>query len=912
MLSAQDSIGTTNHRSKTGVALGRTEGEARASAPKSRRTSGGTEPEGRARRRADPRARSDRGERPTGTAAPDPKRGIGEATTTKKKTAVKTATRLAWCAAAALACCVTIGCSSSARNPASADCDTNDECKNGFVCSERVCTQVCGDSSECAATHVCDAKQRVCVKAPTPCVDADQDSYGRGPACVALDCDDSSATCTIDCTTDLDADGLRDCDDPCVDVDHDGHGAGAGCVAADCDDSVAACTTGCTDLDADGLRDCDLDTCVDVDGDGLGRAGFATTSCANATIDSDDNDVHRCADTDGDTCDDCALLGKFAPRADGTDVDGDGFCAAGDCNDNDPTVYPGRAELCNGKDDDCDGVVDDGLAFVTYFRDVDGDGRGDASVSVSACAPLSGYVTSSDDCDDTVPDCTTDCVSNTDGPGELAAGESPVVDCVERYCGSNPANAGSSCIRVNSMGEWQAAAALVNSASVPKSYDILLGSFTATALLAALSSTTVPVHVKQEAGRVVTVSLASVGGPMFDLRGALATIGPLHVVVEGNAGDIVGIDGNTNRVNDVVIDGKAFVGISTGPVSYDNVIDTVTISGATFGMILDGDTNTVSSATISGTTTGVDFGAFGLPSINNSVTSSTISATTTGINFGGTGSNNSVTSTTVADAITGIHIASADNTVTATVTGTSVSNFRDIGIHIDGSLVANAKIAGCTITGGTGAPAIGRAALVVSNAAGGVYVVNNLIAGNAMDGVHVNGSFAAYIDQNTIANNGGAGLHVTFDLAGPCPRNNNIVNNIGTGIATDNASALGWYAFLGCTDPLATSGTGPLYGNNSFGNASDCAGCDSGCDCLPSGVFWQFNTAPAFVTTSLTEPAAYCLGAATLEDAGADLTTNIVDAAAKALYDLNGANAGTFNAAAPDIGGRESGSGGCP
>jgi N-acetylneuraminic acid mutarotase len=45
------------------------------------------------------------------------------------------------------------------------------------------------------------------------------------------------------------------------------------------------------------------------------------------------------------------------------DADGDGYTGcAGDCNDSNPAVYPGASEVCNGIDDDCNTVIDDGDA----------------------------------------------------------------------------------------------------------------------------------------------------------------------------------------------------------------------------------------------------------------------------------------------------------------------------------------------------------------------------------------------------------------------------------------------------------------------------------------------------------------------------------------------------------------------
>lgn len=65
----------------------------------------------------------------------------------------------------------------------------------------------------------------------------------------------------------------------------------------------------------------------------------------------------------GDTSDD------YVPP---TDADSDGVTPTdGDCEDDNPDVYPGKTEECNGLDDNCNGVVDEGL------DDADNDGIAD-------------------------------------------------------------------------------------------------------------------------------------------------------------------------------------------------------------------------------------------------------------------------------------------------------------------------------------------------------------------------------------------------------------------------------------------------------------------------------------------------------------------------------------------------------
>ncbi len=89
-----------------------------------------------------------------------------------------------------------------------------------------------------------------------------------------------------------------------------------------------------------------------------------------------------------------------------SDDDGDGFTSDVDCDDSDPDTYPGAEEICDGIDNNCDGSIDDGLTFLSWWLDNDGDGFGLGPMEdrIVDCKQPNGYVQNYDDCDDSNPD----------------------------------------------------------------------------------------------------------------------------------------------------------------------------------------------------------------------------------------------------------------------------------------------------------------------------------------------------------------------------------------------------------------------------------------------------------------------------------------------------------------------------
>jgi predicted outer membrane repeat protein len=130
-------------------------------------------------------------------------------------------------------------------------------------------------------------------------------------------------------------------------------------------------------------------------------------ACGTATIAGDTADtaevVDECdatvsstwyTDADGDGYGDEAVTALCQP--DGT------VAVDGDCDDDNEHTWPGAEDICDGRDNDCNGVADDGEAgtLTTWYGDADGDGYGHPAASSQGCSQPNGYVDNADDCDD--------------------------------------------------------------------------------------------------------------------------------------------------------------------------------------------------------------------------------------------------------------------------------------------------------------------------------------------------------------------------------------------------------------------------------------------------------------------------------------------------------------------------------
>jgi hypothetical protein len=281
--------------------------------------------------------------------------------------------------------------------------------------------------------------------------DEDCDGWAEceNPLATMCDCDDAdpdvnpeAAEVCLD-TIDTDCDG--DPDNGCDRCDEDGDGfygehPERGCTVApefrDCDDmdrgvhpaatedcggqeGAPACAArgycnGAVDDDCDGVANdgCPAPGC-DVDGD-----GYAPFACgpSPALTDCDDEDATRYPGAP-DVCGDGILQNCSIDLPCTADSDGDGYNASAECDDTDNGVNPSQVEVCDGVDQDCDGLIDEGNPSLEEGVSLDAFGCNDDNDG--QCAPTTGRCV----CSTTVPDGLRQVGNRVECPDEIEPSE---------------------------------------------------------------------------------------------------------------------------------------------------------------------------------------------------------------------------------------------------------------------------------------------------------------------------------------------------------------------------------------------------------------------------------------------------------------------------------------------------------
>jgi len=148
---------------------------------------------------------------------------------------------------------------------------------------------------------------------------------------------------------DDDCDGVIPADE--VDRDNDGYRLCDG----DCDDDNANVHQGCA------CKDGETEAC----GSNVGTCVQGTKTCTNDVWGDCVGAIGPTAETCDGKDDDCD--GVIPANEADADKDGLRICA-GDCDDHNASVHPGATDVCNGVDENCNGVIDDGVSCTYTWK----------------------------------------------------------------------------------------------------------------------------------------------------------------------------------------------------------------------------------------------------------------------------------------------------------------------------------------------------------------------------------------------------------------------------------------------------------------------------------------------------------------------------------------------------------------
>lgn len=198
--------------------------------------------------------------------------------------------------------------------------------------------------------------------------------------------------------------------------DQDGDGFGSSDPAAE---TIQSCTqpvgyslqnTDCNDNNF-GISPIGFEVCDGFDNDCDGVVDDGVTEIFFLDIDGDEFGRHFDVDGDGliDDNNGDGIPDNFveACTAPIDPVSGNRYVSNfSDCNDNNANINPSEPELCDGIDNNCNGIIDGtdaGNRGTIWYKDADGDGYGNPYQFVYNCDQPATYIADDSDCDDSRP-----------------------------------------------------------------------------------------------------------------------------------------------------------------------------------------------------------------------------------------------------------------------------------------------------------------------------------------------------------------------------------------------------------------------------------------------------------------------------------------------------------------------------